>query len=135
MGQMLELTRKGQDVYHKGIKLTRVDQATKGPGNEVIKIEGLPESNGQKWVSLRQLKEGINQIQTKGRQVVSTTTYILNPTEKAEVDKLQARINQIKDAARLRYQAQPKFKPVDKMNPTELEAYIKYLKELQVKGE
>lgn len=132
---MLTLVRKGNDVYHEGIKLTRVDQASKGPGNEVIKIEGLPESNGQKWVSLRQLKEGENQIQTKGREVVSTTTYILNPTEKAEVDKLQARINQIKEQARLRYQATPKFKPVKDMNPTELETYIKYLKELQAKGE
>lgn len=132
---MLTLVRKGQDVYHNGVKLTRVDQASKGPGNEVIKIEGLPESNGQKWVSLRQLKEGENQISTKGREVVATTTYILNPTEKAEVDKLQARINEIKEVARKRYQATPKFKNVKDMNPTELEAYIKYLKELQVKGE
>lgn len=132
---MLELVRHGKEVYCNGTKLTMVEQKTKGPGNEVIKIEGLEGSNGQKWISLRSLQEGINQVNTKGREVVATQTYTLNMAEKAEIDKLQARINQIKEAARQRYQATPKFKPVDKMNPTELETYIKYLKELQVKGE
>lgn len=132
---MLVLVRKGRDVYHNGTKLTMVEQKTKGPGNEVIKIEGLEGANGQKWVSLRSLQEGDNQVNTKGREVTAYQTYTLTMDEKQEIDLLQSRINKIKENARKRYESQPKFKPVDKMNPTELETYIKYLKELQVKGE
>ena len=130
---MLELTRNGQVVTCNGIKLTMVEQKTKGPGNEVIKIEGLEGANGQKWVSLRSLQEGLNQVNTKGREVVATQTYTLNMVEKAEIDKLQAKINEIKNAAKARYVATPKFKPVNTMNAQELESYIEYLNSLKTK--
>ncbi len=132
---MLELVRKGNDVYHNGIKLTRVDQASKGPGNEVIKIEGLEGANGQKWVSLRQLQEGINQVNTKGREVTATQSYTLNMAEKAEIDKLQARINEIKEQARKRYVAKPTFvdpstltKEQRELKAAEIEKYLKALR-------
>lgn len=132
---MLTLVRSGREVTCNGHKLTMVEQATKGPGNEVIKIEGLEGANGQKWVSLRSLQQGENQVNTKGREVVATQSYTLNMAEKAEIDKLQARINAIKEAARVRYAATPRFKPVGEMNASELETYIKYLSELKAKGE
>jgi hypothetical protein len=128
---MLELTRKGRDVYHGTKKLTMVEQASKGPNNEVIKIEGLEGANGAKWISLSKLQEGLNQLNTKGRDVVATQTYTLNMVEKAEVDRLQAEINKIKDAARARYAATPRFKPVGEMNAQELEKYIEYLTALK----
>jgi len=127
---MLQLTKQGKDVYHEGKKLTRVDQATKGPGNEVIKIEGLPGSNGAKWISLSKLKEGLNQVEVSGKQVTSTGSYTLTPAEKEEVDKLQARITEIKDAARLRYQSQPKKVDASKLSPEQLEVYIAQLRKI-----
>lgn len=133
---MLVLERKGKDVYYNGQKLTRVDQASKGPGNEVIKIDGLDGANGAKWISLSKLQEGKNEVSPQGRQVVSTGSYTLTPEEKAEVDKLQARINEIKEVAKARYVAKPKF--VDPASITseeqrkaeiaKVEAYIKTLR-------
>lgn len=123
---MLTLTRKGNDVFHNGIKLTRVDQATKGPGNEVIKIAGLEGSNGAKWISLSKLQEGKNEVEVKGKEVVSGGSYTLTPAEKAEVDKLQARIDEIKAAAKARYV--PKKVDTSKMSVEELEAYIAQLR-------
>jgi hypothetical protein len=132
---MLELVRKGNDVYHNGTKLTRVDQATKGPGNEVIKIVGLEGSNGAKWISLSKLQEGLNKVEVSAKQVTSTGSYTLTPQEKAEVDKLQARIDEIKTQARERYVPKPKFVDPTSLTPeqreteaTRLEAYLKALR-------
>lgn len=125
---MLELTRTGIDVFHKGTKLTRVDQATKGPGNEVIKIDGLPGSNGAKWISLSKLKQGLNKVEVSAKKVTSTGSYTLTPVEKTEVDKLQARIDQIKTQAKLRYQ--PKKVDTTKMSPEQLEEYITRLRKI-----
>jgi len=130
---MLELIRSGLEVTCNSRKLTVVAQATKGANNEVVKIEGLPGANGAKWISLSKLQEGKNEVETKGRDVTAHITYTLNMVEKAEVDKLQAAINQIKETARLRYEATPKFKPVGDMNVEELEVYIAYLNSLKTK--
>ena len=128
---MLVLERNGLEVTCNGRKLTVNPQASKGPGNEVVKIEGLEGSNGAKWVSLSKLQPGKNEVDTKGREVTAHITYTLNMVEKAEVDKLQARINEIKEVARKRYEATPRFKPVSDMNAEELEVYIAYLKTLK----
>jgi len=132
---MLELVRQGKDVYFEGRKLTRVDQSSKGPNNEVIKIEGLPGANGQKWVSLRQLQEGTNQVNTKGKEVSATQTYTLNMVEKEEIDRLTARINEIKENARKRYTPKPKFVDPTTLNQDERENLAKqvenYLKSLR----
>lgn len=120
---MIKLTRNGRDVFHEGTKLTRVDQATKGPGNEVIKIDGLEGSNGAKWISLSKLKEGLNEIDVKGKIVTNSGSYTLTQTEKDEIAKLQKRIDEIKEIGRKRYQL---TKPIDltKMSIEELEAYL-----------
>jgi len=123
----LELTRQGRDVYHNGTKLTRVDQATKGPGNEVIKIEGLDGANGAKWISLSKLVEGKNVVSVQGKVITSTGSYTLTPQEKEEVDRLQARINQIKEAARSRYVSKPKFIDPSKMTEEERELAIQQM--------
>jgi hypothetical protein len=132
---MLNLVRNGNEVSCNGQKLTIVEQATKGPGNEVVKIEGLEGANGQKWVSLRKLQEGENQVSTKGKEVVATQSYTLNMAEKAEIDKLQARINEIKAKARERYVAKPTFVDPNGLTPEQREAKAleieKYLKALR----
>jgi len=130
---MLVLERNGLEVTCNGRKLTVVAQATKGPGNEVVKIEGLEGANGAKWISLSKLQPGKNEVDTKAKEVTAHITYTLNMVEKAEVDKLQARINEIKEVARKRYEATPKFKPVTEMNAQELEVYIAYLNSLKTK--
>lgn len=45
---MLELERKGREVFCKGRKLTIVEQKTKGPNKEVVKVDGLEGSKRQK---------------------------------------------------------------------------------------
>ena len=120
---MIKLTRVGRDVFHEETKLTRVDQATKGPGNEVIKIDGLEGSNGAKWISLSKLQEGENEIEVKGKIVTNSGSYTLTQSEKDEMTKLQKRIDEIKEIGRKRYQL---TKPIDltKMSIEELEAYL-----------
>lgn len=120
---MIKLTRKGRDVFYEGTKLTRVDQATKGPGNEVIKIDGLEGSNGAKWISLSKLQEGENEIEVKGKVVTNSGSYTLTQSEKDEMAKLQKRIDEIKAIGRKRYEL-TKPKDLTKMSIEELEAYL-----------
>lgn len=110
----LILTRTGKDVYFEGRKLTRVDQSTKGPNNEVIKIDGLPNSNGKKWISLGLLAEGDNSLTCTARDVTrhpQTATqkrnYTLTDGETAQVKALQAQIDAIIDAAKARFVPKP----------------------------
>lgn len=118
---MLTLVRKGNKVYHNDIELTMVEQATKGPGNEVVKIEGLPNTNGQKWISLSRLEEGENKI-TGLKRVNRVSSYTLTKEEKAEVDELQARIEVIIQNAKERYV--PRSKKVEDMSIEELQKLI-----------
>lgn len=133
---MLVLERKGNEVFCQGQKLTIVAQATKGPGKEVVKIKGLEGSNGQTWMSLSRLNEGLNEVECKAREVVSNSKYTLTSEEKARIDKLQAEIDSIIEAAKARYVAKPNLN----VNPatmteaqrlelaSQLEAYIASLK-------
>ena len=120
---MLKLERIGRDVFYEGTKLTRVDQATKGPGNEVIKIEGLEGSNGAKWISLSKLQEGLNEIEVKGKVVTNSGSYTLTQSEKDEIAKLQKRIDEIKAIGRKRYQL-TKPRDLTELSIEELEAYL-----------
>lgn len=104
---MLKLERKGNEVFCQGQKLTIVAQATKGPGKEVVKIAGLEGSNGQRWISLSRLVEGLNEIECEGREVISTQRYSLTVEEKAQVAELQAQIDAIINKAKARYVAKP----------------------------
>lgn len=118
------LTRKGDEVFFGDKKLTIVAQASKGPGKEVVKVEGLEGSNGQKWVSLARLKEGDNEVVTQGREVTTTSRYSLTPEEKAKVDSLQAQIDTIVNAAKARFVAKPTL-VVDPTKLTEEERLAK----------
>jgi len=118
------LIRKGDEVFHEGVKLTIVKQETKGPGKEVVKISGLKESNGQKWVSLARLKEGENTIDCQGREVVATSRYSLTPDESARVKVLQAELDEIISKAKARYVAKPNLN-VDPSKMTEEERLAK----------
>lgn len=126
---MLVLTRKGADVYHNDVKLTIVAQTTKGEGKEVVKIEGLEGSNGQKWVSLSRLVEGDNEIECKAREVSTSQRYTLTEDEKAEVAELQARIDEIIAKAKARYVAPIDLRKIDttKMTDEQRDAVIKEL--------
>lgn len=133
---MLVLERKGSEVFCNGQKLTIVAQATKGPGKEVVKVAGLEGSNGQKWVSLSKLAEGLNEIECQGREVASSQKYTLTQEEKARVTELQAEIDSIIAQAKARYVAKPNMnRDISKMSNSEklefasqLEAYVASLK-------
>lgn len=133
---MLVLERKGSEVFCQGQKLTIVAQATKGPGKEVVRVAGLEGANGQKWVSLSKLVEGINEIECNGREIATSQKYTLNEKEKARVAELQAEIDSIIANAKARYVAKPNMnRDITKMSETErlalasqLEAYIATLK-------
>lgn len=121
---MLVLERKGDDVYHNDIKLTIVAQATKGVGKEVVKIKGLEGSNGQQWVSLSRLQEGINEIECQGREVSSGKKYTLTEEEKEEIKDLQSRIDEIIEIAKARYVAKPNL-DIDPSKMSEAERLAK----------
>lgn len=114
---MLELERIDNEVFHNGRKLTIVAQATKGPGKEVVKVEGLEGSNGQKWISLSRLQPGINKIECQERNVTLRKKYELTKEEQEEVNKLQAQIDAIIEKAKARY-----VEPINlnKIDPTKL---------------
>lgn len=107
----LVLTRKGAEVYFGEKKLTIITQSTKGPGHEVVKIDGLPNTNGKKFVSLSTLKEGDNELTCTARDVTIRAAggkqYQLTPEEAATVASLQKQIDAIIDAAKKRYVPRP----------------------------
>ena len=124
---MLVLTRKGMDVFHDDTKLTMVAQATKGANKEVVKIDGIPGSNGQKWISLCTRNEGINNLNgLKGREVTVTSKgYSLTSDEQTQVDALQAQIDVIVNAAKARYTPKPNMN-VNPAKMTKAEREAKY---------
>lgn len=103
----LVLVRKENEVFCDGRKLTIIAQATKGPGKEVVKIDGLVGSNGQKFVSLSKLAQGENVLECTAKATTGTGSskrnYVLTTEEQAEVNELQARIDAIIEAAKARY--------------------------------
>jgi phage host-nuclease inhibitor protein Gam len=121
MSNKLILVRKGNEVFCNDIKLYINEQKTKndGKGAPVVKIEGLPNSNGQKWISLNKLNEGENIIEAKGANRTSSNNkkYILTPDEQkivnelqSEIDKLQSEMNSIIEKAKERYVPIPDLK-------------------------
>lgn len=106
---MLKLVRKEDKVYCDGRELTIVKQATKGPGNEVVKIEGLVGSEGQKWISLSKLVDGENLVECSKRIITTKQKYELTEAEQAEVNKLQTKIDKIIEDAKARYVEKPNF--------------------------
>ena len=140
---MLELKRIGCEVYYNDKKLTIVKQETKGPGKEVVKIDGLTGSNGKKWLSLKLLQEGLNVIddeQLKGR--ILSKGYQLNDEEQSKVDELnnqiddiQSQIDEIINQAKERYKEENpkkvkkvKEKPIEELNADELAQFIEKCK-------
>lgn len=120
---MLELTKKGNEVFYKDKKLTIIAQTTKGEGKEVVKVEGIEEANGQKFISLSKLVEGTNTLECKPREVVNSKKYVLTETEKLEVEELQTKIDKIIEVAKSRY-VPTVSKPIAKMTETELAEYV-----------
>ena len=72
---MLILERKDDKVYYNGVELKINKQSTKGPGHEAVYIADCPEAMGQKWVSLKRLNDGINEIECKARAVSSNKDF------------------------------------------------------------
>ena len=105
---MLVLERKENEVYYNNIKLKINPQASKGPNNEVVYIKDCPEANGQTWISLTRLKQGINEIECKAKTVSSK--YELTEEEKSRIAELEQEIAQIKENARKRYVEKPNLK-------------------------
>lgn len=128
---MLELNRIGNEVYYGDKKLTIVTQASKGEGKEVVKIDGLPGSNGQKWLSLSKLQEGLNMFNDNDltKRNYSSKGYELTEEEQAKIDDLTSQIDAIIEEAKKRYVPPVKKKP-EQMNEEELLAYIARLEKL-----
>lgn len=130
---MLKLERRGMEVFCEGKKLTVVAQATKGVGKEVVKVEGLEGANGQKWVSLSKLKEGMNEVETQGREVTSSyhKEYELTKEEQEEVNEHKKAIEAIIAKAKERYVKKPKLLTLEQaqaLPEDELNEYIEQLK-------
>lgn len=128
---MLELKRIGNEVYYGDRKLTIVAQASKGEGKEVVKIDGLPGSNGQKWMSLSKLQEGLNVFNDNDlkKRNYAGKGYELTEEEQARIDELTSEIDAIIEGAKKRYVPPAKKKP-EEMNEEELLEYIARLEKL-----
>ena len=125
---MLVLERNGAQVFHNGVELKINEQRSKGPNNEVVWIGDLNEANGQKWISLSRLNEGINEIVAKGRVVKSSKKYELTLEEAEEVALLQEKIDNIIKVAKARYVAKPNLNvKVDELSEEEKDALIEQL--------
>lgn len=127
---MLVLERKDNEVFCDGKKLTINPQSTKGPNKEVVKIDGLEGSNGQKWVSLTRLEEGLNSIETTQRIVTSSKKYTLTSDEQEKVDNLQSQIDSIIEVAKSRYVPNLSVKDLEKNTSLTKEQKIEYLQKL-----
>lgn len=129
---MLVLERKGGEVFFEGRQLKINPQASKGPGKEVVNIEGLEGSNGQKWVSLSTLKEGMNEVKTQGREIASYQRYNLTAEEKAEIKAHQDAIDAIIENAKKRYIPKMDLSKIDisKLNSEQKAQLQSYLEQL-----
>ena len=127
---MLVLERKGSEVFCDGKKLTINAQASKDPNKEVVKIAGLEGSNGQTWVSLSRLQEGINEIETQARTVTARKKYSLTEAEQTKINKLQAEIDSIIEVAKSRYVPNLSVKDLEKNTSLTKEQKIEYLQKL-----
>lgn len=133
---MLKLERIENEVYCDGVKLRINKQASKGPNNEVVYIKDCDGANGQTWISLSRLKEGINEFECKSRVVTTHNKYELTTEEKLRIEELQKEIDEIKENAKKRYVEKPNFKvDISKLSEEEKQAHIeqveKYVEYLQ----
>ena len=128
--EKLYIHRK-QDVCfdEAGKALTINAQKSKGPGNEVVKIEGLPNSNGQKWIALNKIEQGENWFECKkSNRTLSNASYQLTADEKAEVEKHQKVIDVIIQAAKDRYVKKPNLNvKLSEMTNTQKQKHIEEL--------
>ena len=130
MEDKLYVFRDGNFVYDGASRILTINkQETKGPGNEVVKIEGLAHSNGQKWLSLSKIKEGDNWVECKkSNRTLSTASYQLTADEKAEIEKHQKVIDVIIQAAKDRYVKKPNLNvKLSEMTNTQKQKHIEEL--------
>ena len=130
---MLKLIRTQDGVFYNDRKLTIVAQATKGPGKEVVKIEGLPGSDGAKWISLNKLSMGENDIVPVKREVAGG--YSLTDDEKARIDELQGEIDAIKERARKRNANKGGLKTFDEIMAMDEDSRVAYIRMLEERCE
>ena len=130
---MLKLIRTENGVFYNDRKLTIVAQATKGPGKEVVKIEGLPGSDGAKWISLNKLSMGENDIVPVKREIAGG--YTLTDDEKARIDELQGEIDAIKARARQRNVNKGGLKTFDEIMAMDEESRVAYIRMLEERCE
>lgn len=130
---MLKLIRTEDGVFYNDRKLTIVAQATKGPGKEVVKIEGLPGSDGAKWISLNKLSMGENDIVPVKREVAGG--YALTDEEKARIDELQGEIDAIKERARKRNANKGGLKTFDEIMAMDEDSRVAYIRMLEERCE
>lgn len=110
---MLTLVRKNDEVFYNDTKLKINEQKSKGPGNEVVYIFGLPESNGAQWISLSKLKQGLNELHpkakvyTKGQLSKPVQEYVLTTEEEQEIATMKKRYDEIIELAKSRYVPKP----------------------------
>ncbi len=130
---MLKLIRNENGVFYNDRKLTIVAQATKGPGKEVVKIEGLPGSDGAKWISLNKLSMGENVIEPIKREVAGG--YALTDEEKNRIDELQGEIDAIKARARQRNVNKGGLKTFDEIMAMDEESRVAYIRMLEERCE
>ena len=125
---MLELKRIGSEVYCGDKKLTIISQSSKGDNKEVVIIENLRGSMGQKYTMLSNLVEGINELNIipKGNYTSEELNELIDLYNQKDdiqekIDKLEA-ISKSRQPQKLKTQ-----KDIEKMDRKSLESYMGFL--------
>lgn len=124
----IKLNRIGDEVYYDDARLKVVKQASKGPGNESVFIGGITGEHGQQWIALKKLQEGEHEYECQSKKV-TTAGGKLTDAERAEIAQLEAKIAEIKAAAKARSNAKPKLD----VNPADMttEEKLRKIEELK----
>lgn len=125
---MLELKRIGSEVYCGDKKLTISKQKTKGDNKEVVIIENLRGSMGQKYTMLSNLVEGINEL-----NIIPKGNYTNEELEELislynQKDDIQERIDELESIAKSRQPQKLKTqKDIEKMDRKSLQEYMSFV--------
>lgn len=125
---MLELKRIGSEVYCGDRKLTISRQKTKGDNKEVVIIENLRGSMGQKYTMLSNLVEGINELNIvpKGNYTSEELKELIELYN--QKDTIQEKINKLEATSKARQPQKLKTpKDIEKMDKKSLQEYMGYL--------
>lgn len=103
---VVKFEREGNSVKCEGVNVPIIAQKKKGKNQEYVNIEKLGFSEFQKHIKLSNIPEGESEYVLKDKRNVRMNHFTLTEEEQSEIDKLQEKIDAIKEIAKERYNTQ-----------------------------